>query len=29
MLDQPDIHPLFYGAPDSTDFRKLASGSSA
>ena len=23
MLDQPDIHPLFYGAPDSTEFRKL------
>jgi tRNA 2-thiocytidine biosynthesis protein TtcA len=24
MLDQPDdIHPLFYGAPQSTDFRKL------
>ena len=24
MLDQPDdIHPLFYGAPQSTEFRKL------
>ena len=23
MLDQDDIHPLFYGAPDTTEFRKL------
>ena len=23
MLDAPYIHPLFHGAPDSTDFRKL------
>ena len=23
MLDQDDIHPLFHGAPDTTEFRKL------
>ncbi|SEQ37443.1 tRNA 2-thiocytidine biosynthesis protein TtcA [Loktanella sp. DSM 29012] len=23
MLDDPEIHPLFYGAPDTTEFRKL------
>ncbi|SHJ13166.1 tRNA 2-thiocytidine biosynthesis protein TtcA [Palleronia salina] len=23
MLDHNDIHPLFHGAPDSTEFRKL------
>jgi tRNA 2-thiocytidine biosynthesis protein TtcA len=23
MLDQDDIHPLFDGAPDTTEFRKL------
>ena len=23
MLDHIDIHPLFHGAPDTTEFRKL------
>jgi tRNA 2-thiocytidine biosynthesis protein TtcA len=23
MLDQPEIHPLFHGAPTTTEFRKL------
>ena len=27
MLDEDEIHPLFHGAPATTEFRKLASGS--